>query len=179
MNTAKPLFYTIVVSPLGPLLLTGDGEALTGLYMADHLHGPAIAPTWLEAEGVAPFAATREQLASYFAGALRDFDLPLNPAGTPFQQSVWHALRGIPFGQTSTYGAIARQVDTPNASRAVGLANGRNPLSIIVPCHRVVGAFGALTGYGGGLARKAWLLAHEQGGPLPSASGPRQLALTL
>ena len=155
--------YTALESPLGPLLLTGDGAALTGLYMADHRHGPAIAVSWRLDDDATPFGAARSQLAAYFAGERRVFDLPLRPSGTPFQQAVWHALGQIAFGETVSYGELARRLGKPDAARAVGLANGRNPLSIVVPCHRVVGASGALTGYGGGMDRKAWLLAHERG----------------
>jgi methylated-DNA-[protein]-cysteine S-methyltransferase len=134
--------YCELDSPVGPLVLVGDGRALTGLYMGEHKHRPP--------------------LRAYFAGARTTFELPLRGVGTPFQQRVWQALRAIPFGQTESYGALARRLGDANASRAVGLANGRNPISIIVPCHRVVGANGALTGYGGGLERKHWLLEHER-----------------
>jgi methylated-DNA-[protein]-cysteine S-methyltransferase len=103
----------------------------------------------------------RAQLAEYFAGRRRDFDLPLAPAGTPFQQRVWQALRAIPYGRTESYGALAARLGQPGAGRAVGLANGQNPIAIVIPCHRVIGAGGALTGYGGGLERKRWLLALE------------------
>lgn len=109
-----------------------------------------------------PFRAAREQLEAYFAGELEEFTLELAPAGTPFQQRVWRALLEIPFGTTESYGALARRIGLPQAARAVGLANGRNPISIVIPCHRVIGADGSLTGYGGGLERKRWLLAHEQ-----------------
>ncbi len=155
--------YTALESPLGLLLLTGDGAALTGLYMTGHRHGPAIAASWRRDDDAPPFAAARSQLAAYFAGERRVFDLPLQPSGTPFQQAVWRALAQIAFGETLSYGELARRLGKPDAARAVGLANGRNPLSIVVPCHRVVGASGALTGYGGGMDRKAWLLAHERG----------------
>ena len=108
----------------------------------------------------------RAQLQAYFAGELRDFELPLAAEGTPFQQRVWRALCDIPYGETISYGELARRIGQPTASRAVGLANGQNPISIVVPCHRVIGANGSLTGYGGGLARKRWLLAHESKGSL-------------
>ena len=109
----------------------------------------------------ATLAAAAEQLDEYFAGARTVFDLPLAPRGTPFQQRVWQALRGIPFGDTISYAELARRIETPRAVRAVGGANARNPLSIIVPCHRVVGMDGSLTGFGGGIERKRWLLGHE------------------
>jgi methylated-DNA-[protein]-cysteine S-methyltransferase len=104
---------------------------------------------------------TARQLDEYFAGQRREFDLPLDPRGTDFQRSVWTALRAIPFGETRSYGELARQLGNPSAMRAVGAANGGNPISIVVPCHRVIGANGSLTGFGGGLDAKAWLLAHE------------------
>jgi methylated-DNA-[protein]-cysteine S-methyltransferase len=147
-------------SPVGPLLLLGDGRALTGLYMGEHKHLPPL-PAGCRRDDK-PFREARAQLRAYFAGTRTEFDLPLRSAGSPFQQSVWRGLREIPFGQTESYGALAKRLGNANASRAVGLANGRNPISIIVPCHRVVGATGALTGYGGGLGRKRWLLAHER-----------------
>jgi methylated-DNA-[protein]-cysteine S-methyltransferase len=108
----------------------------------------------------------RARLQAYFAGELRDFELPLAAAGTPFQQSVWRALCDIPYGETISYGELARRIGQPKAARAVGLANGQNPIAIVVPCHRVIGADGSLTGYGGGLERKRWLLAHESKGSL-------------
>jgi methylated-DNA-[protein]-cysteine S-methyltransferase len=141
-------------SPIGPLLLTGDGHALTGLYMGREPSG---------ARDDSAFTHAREQLDAYFAGALERFDIALAPRGTEFQRRVWDALLEIPYGATTSYGALAAKIGRPDAARAVGLANGRNPISIIVPCHRVIGAAGALTGYGGGLERKRWLLAHERG----------------
>ena len=113
-------------------------------------------------EDRAAFKPAITQFSAYFAGELRDFDLPLAPVGTPFQMRVWKALLEIPFAQTTSYGELATKLGDRNASRAVGLANGRNPIGIIVPCHRVIGANGALTGYGGGIERKRWLLAHEK-----------------
>jgi methylated-DNA-[protein]-cysteine S-methyltransferase len=147
-------------SPVGPLLLVGDGTALTGLYMGEHKHMPALPDGCRRDDGA--FREARAQLRAYFAGARTTFDLPLRGVGTPFQERVWRGLREIPFGQTESYGALAKRLGDANASRAVGMANGRNPISIIVPCHRVVGANGALTGYGGGLERKQWLLEHER-----------------
>lgn len=156
---ATATYHTLVPSPLGDLLLTGDGRALTGVYMTPHRHGPAVGGEWVRDD--APFAEARRQLEAYFAGMRTAFDLPLAPVGTAFQQGVWQALCTIPHGRTASYGDIARAIGNPKAVRAVGLANGRNPLSIVVPCHRVIGRDGSLTGYGGGLERKRWLLAHE------------------
>jgi methylated-DNA-[protein]-cysteine S-methyltransferase len=116
---------------------------------------------WTEDAAAAPLAAAIRQLSEYFAGSRRVFDLPLRMQGTLFQQRVWRQLAEIPYGTTWSYGELAKRIDNPSASRAVGLANGRNPISILVPCHRVIGADGSLTGYGGGLDRKRWLLAHE------------------
>jgi methylated-DNA-[protein]-cysteine S-methyltransferase len=150
-----------VASPVGALLLVGDAESLTGLYMQE---GPGrVEPPGSREPEAAPFAAAREQLAEYFDGRRRRFELPLAPAGTGFQRRVWSALESIPYGETSGYGELAARLGRPDAARAVGAANGRNPLSIIVPCHRLVGAGGALTGYGGGLDRKRFLLALEAG----------------
>jgi methylated-DNA-[protein]-cysteine S-methyltransferase len=147
-------------SPIGELTLVCDGEALAGLYMTEHRHRPDLPPVTGEEDAV--LAAARAQLAEYFAGERREFDLPLHPAGTPFQQQVWAALREIPYGETAGYGELAARLGRPGAARAVGLANGRNPISIVVPCHRVIGAAGALTGYGGGLDRKRYLLELER-----------------
>ena len=154
-------YYTFFASPLQPQLLTSDGTALTGLFMTAHTHGPEIGADWIRDDKAAPFAEARQQRAAYFAGRLTDFDLPTAPTGTAFQMRVWQELRRIPHGQTVSYGELARRIGSPNACWAVGLANGRNPLSILVPCHRVVGAGGKLTGYAGGLARKEALLALE------------------
>jgi methylated-DNA-[protein]-cysteine S-methyltransferase len=150
--------HTIVDSPIGGLLLTRDDRGLTGLFMDADRHAP-----WLEGsrEDPAAFRDVADQLAAYFAGELTDFDLPLAPSGSSFQLTVWAALRTIPYGETRRYVDIARQIGKPSGSRAVGLANGRNPISIIVPCHRVIGADGSLTGYGGGLERKRTLLDLE------------------
>ena len=153
--------HTVIDSPVGPLTLVADDGRLAGLYMRQQRHRPAE-----ETFGVpdpAPFGEVAAQLDAYFAGRLREFDLPLAPVGTPFQQRVWTALRGIGYGETRSYGQLADLIGAPTASRAVGLANGRNPIGIIIPCHRVLGAGGGLTGYGGGLARKRFLLDLEQG----------------
>ncbi|OFE13140.1 cysteine methyltransferase [Pseudohongiella acticola] len=153
-------YYSEVDSPLGVLTLTGNGDALTGLYMTAQKHRPALPARSVRDDK--RFVQVREQLAAYFAGELQCFDVPLAGKGTDFQQQVWQALCDIPFGVTESYGALAMRLGKPSAPRAVGMANGRNPIGIIVPCHRVLGASGALTGYGGGIARKQWLLAHEQ-----------------
>jgi methylated-DNA-[protein]-cysteine S-methyltransferase len=150
------VFWTVVDSPIDPLLLVGDETGLRSLWMAPHRPPDGAVR---DDDALAP-AAT--QLAEYFAGERTRFELALAPHGTPFQQKVWLALRDIPYGRTTTYGAIAADLGQPTASRAVGLANGRNPLAVIVPCHRVIGAGGALTGFGGGLPRKRWLLEHER-----------------
>ena len=154
-------YCTYTDSPLCPLLLTSDGTVLTGLYMAGHTHGPEIGASWVSDSTAEPFAEAIHQLDAYFAGMLTDFTLPLALLGTEFQKRVWAELLLIPYGETCSYGELARRLGSPNASRAVGLANGRNPLSIIVPCHRVIGASGKLMGYGGGIEPKAALLALE------------------
>jgi methylated-DNA-[protein]-cysteine S-methyltransferase len=171
-------YYTYLDSPIGRLLLTSDGTSLTGLYMEPHRHGPENAESregWVRDDEAAPLPLARQQLTDYFAGSRQRFDLPLAAQGTAFQQRVWKELLEIPFGQTWSYGELARRIGQPNASRAVGLANGRNPISIIVPCHRVIGANGKLVGYGGGLERKTWLLQLERGDA--AAGEPNQLQL--
>ena len=154
------VFYTVMPSPIGDLLLTADDVGVTGLFMDTHRHGPVRTAGWHRDDE--RLADPRRQLDEYFAGTRRTFDLPLNPHGTDFQRAVWRALVAIPYARTLSYGAVAAAIGNPKGVRAVGLANGRNPISIIVPCHRVVGSDGSLTGYGGGIARKQWLLAHEQ-----------------
>lgn len=167
-------------SPLGDLLLVGgraggrDGDGafvLRGLYLPEHQRGPIVDPAW-RADPDA-FADVRAALDAYFADGSAAFDLPLDLRGTPFQQEVWSALRRIPAGQTVTYAELARRVARPGAARAVGSAVARNPASIVVPCHRVVGSDGGLTGYAGGVQRKAWLLAHE-GAVVSAAAAPGQ-----
>ncbi|MEU3292809.1 methylated-DNA--[protein]-cysteine S-methyltransferase [Streptomyces longwoodensis] len=153
--------HTVIDSPYGPLTLVADDGVLCGLYMTDQRHRPPE-----ESFGPpdhTPFAEAEEQLEAYFAGELTEFTLELRLHGTPFQRGVWSALRAIPYGETRTYGQLAALLGQPTASRAVGLANGRNPVGIVVPCHRVVGANGDLTGYGGGLHRKRRLLDFERG----------------
>ena len=171
--------YDILDTPLGPLFVGASEAGVHLVKFLDQRDSPASLVAELEraaAEPATPTGAPTEdpatpgapaseeavrQLREYFAGHRSDFDLPLSPSGTPFQLAVWRALRAIPSGETTSYGAIAEAIGRPTAVRAVGAANGRNPISIIVPCHRVIGANGTLTGYGGGLPRKAWLLNHE------------------
>jgi methylated-DNA-[protein]-cysteine S-methyltransferase len=152
---------TSIDSPIGELLLLGDRSALYGLYMQEGRRPVRIAPHWQKSASA--FVEVRTQLREYFAGERATFDTPLTMQGTPFERRVWRALQGIPYGETVSYGEIARRIGRPTAARAVGLANGRNPISVIVPCHRVIGANGTLTGYGGGLERKRLLLELERG----------------
>lgn len=153
--------YTQIESPIGPLTLTGDGKALSAIWFATPKHEGALAHLSHWQRDDASFAEAVQQLGEYFAGVRQSFTLALAPQGTAFQQQVWMALREIPYGQTTSYGALARSIGNDKAVRAVGLANGRNPLAPIVPCHRVIGADGSMTGYAGGLERKCWLLALE------------------
>jgi methylated-DNA-[protein]-cysteine S-methyltransferase len=153
--------HALIDSPVGPLTLVSspDGE-LTGLYMDQQRHRPAQSLFGDRDDSLLPQVAV--QLEEYFAGRRTRFDLPLKLVGTAFQQEVWTALLDIPYGRTTTYGELAERLGKPRAARAVGLANGRNPIGIVVPCHRVVGSTGSLTGYGGGLDRKQHLLSHER-----------------
>jgi methylated-DNA-[protein]-cysteine S-methyltransferase len=153
--------YTTLDSPIGELLLLGDGRALRGLYMQHGRRPIEIASAW--ERSAEPFAGVAAQLREYFAGERTTFDTPLALDGSPFERRVWRALQEIPYGQTISYGELARRIGQPSAARAVGLANGRNPIAVIVPCHRVIGANGTLTGYGGGLERKRLLLEMESG----------------
>jgi methylated-DNA-[protein]-cysteine S-methyltransferase len=148
-------------SPIDDLLLVSDGSALTGLFMEQTRDGSPIPirSAWKRDPG--PFREAVRQLLAYFEGERRQFDLPLTLPGTEFQQVVWSALRALRFGERVSYGELARRIGRPGAGRAVGHANGRNPIGIIVPCHRVIAAGGTLGGYGGGLGRKQWLLDHE------------------
>lgn len=155
------LLYTTVDSPIGELLLLGDGGALRGLYMQEGRKPGTVPRGW--ARDPEAFVEVRTQLGEYFAGERRSFDLPLEPAGSPFQLQVWRALREVGYGETLSYGELARRIGRPNAPRAVGAANGANPLSVVIPCHRLVGADGTLTGYGGGIERKRLLLDLEAG----------------
>jgi methylated-DNA-[protein]-cysteine S-methyltransferase len=160
-NPGMTTMFTYYNSPVGPLLLMSDGRALTGLHTDSDKHRPPLQPDWLRNDDTVPFAQVRAQLDAYFSGERTEFELPLAPHGTEFQQKVWRTLLGIPFGETISYAELARRIGQPQASRAVGHANSRNPISIIVPCHRVIGADRSLTGYAGGLERKRALLAPE------------------
>jgi methylated-DNA-[protein]-cysteine S-methyltransferase len=155
------IHYRTINSPIGPLTLAGHGSVLTNLRMVDQTYEPSHAGWSLDETA---FADAVDQLNAYFAGGLVDFDVDLDLRGTEFQQRVWKALLTIPYGETRSYGEIAEHVGAPGAARAVGLANGHNPVAIIVPCHRVIGASGHLTGYGGGLDRKQALLELERHG---------------
>lgn len=166
---ADAIRFLTMPSPVGDLTLAARATGLACVYFARHQH----APPWREQTRWTPdhdesnpesilLARARDQLNAYFDGVLTVFDLPLAAEGTPFQRQVWAELRRIPFGSTSSYGAVARSLGRPSAARAVGAANGRNPIPIIVPCHRVIGANGSLTGFGGGMERKRWLLNHER-----------------
>ena len=158
--------HTVLDSPLGPLTVVVEDGCLVGLYveqgLAKALERSAVLGEASQPEDVPLLREVADQLAAYFRGERTDFDLPVAAAGTPFQQRVWDALRQIPYGETRSYGQLAAAVGNPAASRAVGAANGRNPVSIVVPCHRVVGSTGRLTGYAGGVTTKQALLAHEQ-----------------
>ncbi|HKD38261.1 MAG TPA: methylated-DNA--[protein]-cysteine S-methyltransferase [Pirellulales bacterium] len=157
--TAKSL-YSYIDSPLGRLIVRGDGQFVTGLFMPHHKGWRGPDDTWQLTDEL--FASIREQLTEYFAGERQVFTVPLKLAGTAFQRTVWRELMQIPFGATITYAQLAQRIGQPAASRAVGHANGRNPISILVPCHRVIGANGKLTGYAGGIDRKQWLLDWER-----------------
>jgi methylated-DNA-[protein]-cysteine S-methyltransferase len=156
----SPRFYTQIESPLGPLLLAADEAGLREILFVNGRHSAQPEPSWKEDR--AALNETICQLHAYFAGELETFDLPLAPEGTPFQLGVWHRLCDIPYGETISYGELAGRVGNPKASRAVGLANGSNPIPIVIPCHRVIGSNGKLTGYGGGLPIKEKLLALER-----------------
>jgi methylated-DNA-[protein]-cysteine S-methyltransferase len=155
------MIYTQYASPLGKLLLAASSHGLAGVYFEEHRHFKGIAG-WQRDDAYSVLQHTTQQLDDYFAGTRVEFDLPLDLSqGTVFQQSVWQALKNIAFGSTTSYAGIARQIGNPGAVRAVGAANGRNPLSIIIPCHRVIASSGALTGYAGGVTNKKALLAME------------------
>ncbi|MFD2488338.1 methylated-DNA--[protein]-cysteine S-methyltransferase [Amycolatopsis jiangsuensis] len=151
--------HTVLESPVGPLTVVARDGALAGLYLERHRHQPD--PATFGDRDDRPFTEVKRQLGEYFAGERTEFDLPLALRGTPFQQTVWQQLTRIPYGETITYRELAEHIGRPGAFRAVGLANGRNPVSIVVPCHRVVGSNGDLTGYGGGVDRKRRLLELE------------------
>ena len=157
-------FYAFYESPLGQILLTATGTALTGLHFVGEKYYPSIASEWQRDTNVIAIKSAITQLDEYFSGKRKSFDLPLEPEGTEFQRQVWNALTKLRFGETATYAQLAQRIGNPKAVRAVGAANGRNPISIVIPCHRVVGADGSLTGYAGGLARKEALLRMESAG---------------
>jgi methylated-DNA-[protein]-cysteine S-methyltransferase len=160
-------YYDQLDTPIGPLLLVSDGVGLVEIGLPHE--GVATQPPADARPNSAKLRAPARQLDEYFAGKRQQFDLPLHPSGTPFQLEVWGALLAIPYGETTSYADIARRIRRPRAVRAVGAANGANPLAIIVPCHRVIGSHGDLVGYGGGLPAKRWLLAHERRhAPVPS-----------
>jgi methylated-DNA-[protein]-cysteine S-methyltransferase len=164
--------YTLFDSPIGELLAVGDGVALRRLHMVGGRKRLALDPAWIRDDDA--LAPVRQQLGEYFAGVRRSFEIPLAMDGGAFERRVWEELRTIPYGETASYGEIADRIGSPRSARAVGLANGRNPIAVIVPCHRVIGADGSLTGYGGGLERKRLLLDLE-GGVLPlTAARPDQ-----
>ena len=152
-------FVTRMPSPVGDLMLAGDGHALSAIWIDGQRWAPALGADWRVEAG--PFKEATRQLREYFAGARMAFDLPLGASGTPFQRQVWDALRQIPFGETRTYGAIAAALGRPLAARAVGAANGQNPFCIVVPCHRLIGSRGALVDYAAGVDVKRRLLEHE------------------
>ena len=167
MNVAAPrsrapaatLIYDVVPAPIGRLIVASDGSAIAGVWMAN---ASPRDDQWERRRGDDDvLAAARDELTAYFAGRLREFTVPLAPNGTDFQRRVWGALTRIPYGTTISYADLARRVENVTAVRAVGAANGRNPIPVIVPCHRVIGSDGSLTGFGGGLDRKRWLLHHE------------------
>jgi methylated-DNA-[protein]-cysteine S-methyltransferase len=159
MMTLTTRTHTVIDSPLGPLTVVADDGVLSGLYLPGHVRGPG--PERLGDRDDDGFDEITKQLTEYFAGTRTAFTVPVAPAGTPFQQSVWPELMSIPYGQTRSYGQLAHGLGGPHLTRAVGAANGRNPISIVVPCHRVVGSDGSLTGYAGGLPRKRFLLDLE------------------
>jgi len=160
-----PTTFTRFPSPVGELILTASETALKGVFFPVRRNRSAPDAGWVEDDGRGPagalLAAVRRQLTEYFEGTRTTFDLPLDGTGSTFERRVWDLLRTIPYGATTSYGALARRLGDPRATRAVGAANGKNPIPIIVPCHRVLGARGELTGFGGGLDRKRWLLEHE------------------
>lgn len=161
------MLHTFLKTPIGMLLLAGDGHALSCVGFPEGSRAMQPKPQWPRDD--AAFQLARTELTAYFAGALTQFTVPLAPSGTPFQLAVWAALRDIPYGATASYGELANRIGRPSASRAVGAANGANPLPIIIPCHRVIGSSGALTGFGGGLDTKRWLLHHEREANRPAA----------
>jgi len=154
------IHYDDMDSPIGRLRLVADRDGLREIWFEQGRHQKAVEPNWIRA--TEPLAFVRVQLEEYFAGERQHFELPLHPQGTPFQLEVWRELARIPYGVTISYGELARRIEQPQAVRAVGAANGRNPLPIVLPCHRVIGSDGSLTGFGGGLPTKRYLLQLEQ-----------------
>jgi len=155
------VYFDCMPSPLGEMVLASDGEALSGAWFDGQRYQPQIGPAWQRRPDLPLLRRAATELAEYFAGERITFDVPLAPVGTPFQRDVWRAIASVPYGATIAYRDLAARAGRPESTRAAGTATGRNPLSIIVPCHRIVGADGALTGYAGGLARKRALLALE------------------
>jgi len=166
------VYFDCISSGLGAMVLASDGDALTGAWFDGQRHQPPIGPAWQRQPGLPVLRRAAAELAEYFAGERIVFDVPLAPVGTPFQRDVWRAIAGVPYGATIAYRELAARAGRPESIRAAGAATGRNPLSIIVPCHRIVGADGALTGYAGGLARKRALLALEHAA-IAAAAAPR------
>ncbi|WP_420630916.1 methylated-DNA--[protein]-cysteine S-methyltransferase [Candidatus Leptofilum sp.] len=164
---SEQFVFSIMSSPLGEVLLAGNEKGLTQVAFQDGVNPLSPAPDWQRDDGM--WATAVSQLTAYFAGERKQFDLPLAPQGTPFQQQVWAYLQTIPYGRTTTYGTIAAELGNPKSSRAVGAANGRNPIAIIIPCHRVIGSSGKLTGYASGLKFKEALLSLERNGGLETA----------
>jgi methylated-DNA-[protein]-cysteine S-methyltransferase len=153
--------YTRIATPIGTLIATAVDGALTGLYFHDEKHAPKMTKDWSEDASAEPFAECCKQVREYFDGSRNTFDLPLAPEGTDFQRRVWKEIARIPYGKTITYAELAQRAGAPGSARAAGAATGRNPISIVVPCHRIVGSDGSLTGYAGGLPRKTRLLEIE------------------
>jgi methylated-DNA-[protein]-cysteine S-methyltransferase len=158
-------YYDLYESPQGQMLLVADGEGLSGVYFDGQKYLPRVEQEWRRDARYAPLSQAKRELAEYFGGERECFETALAPEGTPFQQDVWKAISTVGFGETITYGELARRTGCPGSARAAGAATGRNPVSIIVPCHRIVGSNGSLTGYAGGLDRKRALLALESGIP--------------
>jgi methylated-DNA-[protein]-cysteine S-methyltransferase len=163
--------YDYYDSPCGRMLLVAEDDALCGAYFVGQKHMRETEPDWVRDARAPGLVRAKRQLQEYFAGKRKTFDVPLAPEGTPFQRTVWKAIAGVPFGATISYAELARRAGRPGSARAAGAAIGRNPIGIIVPCHRVVGADGSLTGYAGGMDKKRALLALEAG-----SAGNRQAA---
>jgi methylated-DNA-[protein]-cysteine S-methyltransferase len=168
------VYFDCIPSPLGEMVLASDGDSLSGAWFDGQRHQPAVGPSWQRRPGLSVLRRAAAELAEYFAGERVAFDVPLAPVGTPFQHDVWRAIAGVPYGETIAYRELAARAGRSGSIRAAGAATGRNPLSIVVPCHRIVAADGALTGYAGGLSRKRALQALEHAvlaaGPVPRAA---------